>query len=57
MSMNSVLESSPEKNDEQIKRLAAFFADMSYQFQNIDTKIQYQFDEWIVNYHNDSDQT
>lgn len=57
MSMNSVLESSSEKNDEQIKRLAAFLADMSYQFQNIDTKIQYQFDEWIVNYHNDSDQT
>lgn len=48
MSMNSVLESLSETNDEQIKRLAAFFADMSYQFQNIDKKIQYQSAEWIV---------
>lgn len=38
MSMNSVLESLSETNDEQIKRLAAFFADevyRSYQIQYI----------------------
>ncbi len=52
MVANAVLENFENQNynDEQIKRLAAFFADKVYNSYVINSTISYNTEEWIVIY-------